>query len=172
MTPRSYVDALFDELAAILAALHAWTPPPEIATLMHDRPQLDLADPLSVWAADLVALPIPALAAGLVRALAHVDPALVDAAVERIRSLAGADALATPREPWVVVHGAIGRAEAGSALLDFEWARWGRPIERSSGWRRPRSRAGVAAGGLPAVFARPTSSGGSGSTSSATCCAA
>jgi Phosphotransferase enzyme family len=135
MTPRSYVDALFDELAAILAALHAWTPPPEIATLMHDRPQLDLADPLSVWAADLVALPIPrALAVSdLVRALAHVDPALVDAAVERIRSLAGADALATPREPWVVVHGdaVIGNVlvhgTRNSALLDFEWARLGPP---------------------------------------------
>ena len=133
--PTPVLRGLFDELAAILAALHAWTPPPEIAALMHDRPKLDLADPLSVWAADLVAMPIPrALAVSeLVRALPHVDPTLVDAAVERIRSLAAADALEVPREPWVVVHGdaVIGNVLVHgariSALLDFEWARLGPP---------------------------------------------
>ncbi len=56
--PTPVLRGLFDELAAILAALHAWTPPPEIAALLHDRPQLDLDEPLSVWAADLVAMPI------------------------------------------------------------------------------------------------------------------
>ena len=128
--PRRVLRGLFEELATILAALHAWTAPPEIAALLAERPRLDLADPLSVWAADLVTLPVPRALAitDLAKALEHVDPELIDAAAERIRSLAGVDCLG---EPGVVVHG---DANAGnvlvhesriSAFLDFEWARIG-----------------------------------------------
>jgi aminoglycoside phosphotransferase (APT) family kinase protein len=132
---RPVLRGLCEELATILAALHAWSPPPEVAALVGERPELDPADPLSVWAADLVTLPVPRALAitDLAKALPHVDPALIDAAAERIGSLADADALATSREPWVVVHGdanpgnVLVHGSRMSAFLDFEWVRLGPP---------------------------------------------
>jgi aminoglycoside phosphotransferase (APT) family kinase protein len=123
---------LFSEVAGILAALHDWTPPPDIAALVAARPELDPGDPMTVWAADLVPLPAPRALAlvDLAKRLEYVDPVLIDAAADRIRSLARVDPLAGSRS---IVHSdaTIGNflVHRGriSAVLDFEWARVGPP---------------------------------------------
>jgi hypothetical protein len=126
---------LAHQAADILTCLHEWTPPAQLRCLLADRPHCTDADPLSVWAADLLPLPVARVPAHLrlARQLPHVDPGLVHAVGERIGSLADADpfgvATPTPRvvhsDPslgnWFVHDGRI------SALLDFEWARLGPP---------------------------------------------
>lgn len=118
-----------------MACLHEWTPPAQLRRPLADRPHCTDADPLSVWAADLLPLPVARVPARLqlVRQLPHVDPGLIDAVGERIASLADADpfgaATSTHRVlhsdaslgNWFVHYGRI------SALLDFEWARLGPP---------------------------------------------
>jgi aminoglycoside phosphotransferase (APT) family kinase protein len=130
--PESELRSLFGEIAAILAALHDWVPPPDVAALMAARPELDPADPMTVWAADLVPLPAPRALAmvDLAKSLEHVDPTLIEAAADRIRSLAGTDPLAGRQG---IVHGdatlgnfLVHRGRI-TAVLDFEWARIGPP---------------------------------------------
>jgi hygromycin-B 7''-O-kinase len=120
-TPLEPADrAGWGQLAAILRELHAWTPPPALF------PPPPAGDAMAIWAAELVPLPAQRALAlvELAKALPHVDPALIDAAAERIRGLDFVD-----DGPQVVVHGDAvpgnvlvhdGRI---TALLDFEWTR-------------------------------------------------
>jgi aminoglycoside phosphotransferase (APT) family kinase protein len=126
--PGELRDAM-TELASMLRGLHHWSPPPETLHLLTCRPGQDATDPIAIVGADLVPLPIPRALAlvGAVKTLDHVDPAVVDAAVERMKDLAAADLTPTGR----IIHGDVylgnvlvvdGRI---SALLDFEFARLG-----------------------------------------------
>lgn len=123
---------LFAEVAGILAALHDWVPPPGITALVGDRPELDPTDPMAIWAADLIPLPAShALAlVDLAKGLDHVDPTLIDAAADRIRSLGHVDPLAG-RQSIVHSDATVGNflVHKGqiTAMLDFEWARVGPP---------------------------------------------
>jgi hypothetical protein len=84
------------------------------------RPGQDDRDPVAIVGADTVPLPMPrALAlAGPLKALPFVDGGLVDAALARMRELAGGD-VSSAR---VVIHGDI---YLGNVLVDGRGA--GRP---------------------------------------------
>jgi hygromycin-B 7''-O-kinase len=129
--PERKLRDLFWEVSAILERLHTWDPPEHLRWQLGSRPHLDMANPMSVWASDLVPLPVP-LALALVdmaKAVPNVDPHLIDAAAERIVSLSAFDPFAGNEDERSVVHG---DATTGnflvcngriSAILDFEWAR-------------------------------------------------
>lgn len=131
--PIADLHRLSRDLAEVLMALHEWTPSPRIRSSLQERPGLDLAEPLSVFASDLVLLPVPRVLTQLklARSLPHVDPGLIDAVGERITELSAADPFADRSNVDVVVHGdpSLGNwlVQNGtiSALLDFEWARMG-----------------------------------------------
>lgn len=124
---------IFRQMMEVLRALHQWSPPVPLRTLLSERPRLGFSDPLSVWAADLLPLPASRVPAhlDLARALEHVDRSLLDAVGERIRDLAGADPFAGTSAGHVVVHGDpwnfLVQGDHVSALIDFEWARMGPP---------------------------------------------
>jgi hypothetical protein len=116
-------------LAEVLRDLHSWSPPPKLLDLLTNRPGQDATDPMAIVGADTVPLPIP-LSLALVeplKMLQYVDPAVVDAAAERMSQLADVD----PKPTEHIIHGDVyvgnvlvlgGRV---SALLDFEFARLG-----------------------------------------------
>jgi aminoglycoside phosphotransferase (APT) family kinase protein len=117
------------ELASVLRELHSWAPPPDTLHLLTFRAGQDPSNPMAIIGADTVPLPIPRALALVepLKSLDHVDPAVVDAAVERITDLKDVDLLPAHH----IIHGDIylgnvlvqdGRV---SALLDFEFARLG-----------------------------------------------
>lgn len=122
------------DLADVLQALHAWSPPAPLARALGEHAPVDLSDAAAVVGATLNPLPVGrALAlAEHARTLPHVDPAVLDAAMERLRDLARCDPFADPAEP-VVVHGdahmanLLWRDGRITAVLDLEWARLGPP---------------------------------------------
>jgi len=124
---------LFRQAAGVLAHLHEWRPPASVLELLIERPRIDPAVEVSVWAADLIPLPVWRVdaVASLARKLRFVDPGLIDAAVAAIKELAVPDPLAADASHGVVLHGDFGPfnllVEDGeiTALLDFEWARVG-----------------------------------------------
>jgi aminoglycoside phosphotransferase (APT) family kinase protein len=131
--PRTAARELYAEMAHILRSLHDWTPPAEIRTLLSERPAMVAGELLSVWATDLMPLPVDRALTmiDLARSVPHVDPMLLDATRARIEDLAPFDPFADPAESTSVVHT---DATPGNilvhngkvrALLDFEWVRWG-----------------------------------------------
>jgi len=131
--PRPAVRDLYAEMAHILRSLHSWAPPEQIRTLLRDRPAMVPGDLLSVWATDLMPLPVDRALTmiELARSVPYVDPLLLDATRARIEELAPSDPFADPAESTSVVHT---DATPGNllvhngkihALLDFEWVRWG-----------------------------------------------
>lgn len=125
--------SLLRDTAAIVRDLHEWQPSPELRVLLHDRPGLAFARPMSVWAADQVPLPLPRLLAQvpLAKAVPGMDSDLIDAAVDRIRSLAEHDPFTGNPTDHCVVHGDATLANflvhegRITALIDFEYARIG-----------------------------------------------
>jgi hygromycin-B 7''-O-kinase len=116
-------------LAEVLRDLHSWSPPPNLLDLLTNRPGQDATDPMAIVGADTVPLPIPRALALVepLKMLQYVDPAVVDAAAERMSELADVDLKPTEH----IIHGDVyvgnvlvlgGRV---SALLDFEFARLG-----------------------------------------------
>jgi len=133
--PITAARGLYADMAGVLQELHSWRPPASLRSLVTDRPGMRSDDQLSIWASDLMPLPVSRaltmidLAAGL----RYVDPALVKDTRQRIVELATADPFADPQASTSVVHA---DATPGnflvhngkiSALLDFEWVRWAPP---------------------------------------------
>lgn len=134
------------QMAETLAALHSWEPPEAVGRVLTarsdgwllldegtDRRRYDdVVD--SILGADVNPLPVERALALVepARKLPGVDPAVVDAAAGRLEELAGFDPFSVDSE-HAVVHGDahLGNMlwqEGGlTALLDFEWARWGPP---------------------------------------------
>ena len=127
------------QMADTLSALHEWQPSPATRQILLARPALDPHDPLTIWASDLVILPVSrALAlAPLAAGTSHVDAVLIDEVMALIDSLADADPTAgdasglVGRTGDVVLHGDpsfgnwfIDDGEV-TGLIDFEWTRWG-----------------------------------------------
>jgi len=107
--------------------------PAQLQTSLHERLAMDPGDPLSVWASDLMPLPVDRALSmiDLACSIPFVDPALLDATRARLEELAPFDPFADPAESSSVVHT---DATPGNilvhngkirALLDFEWVRWG-----------------------------------------------
>lgn len=102
---------------------------------MRERPRADFADALSVFASDLVLLPLSRILTqlDLARGLSYVDPHLMEAVEPRLVDLRDADPFEVAVEPTTVLHGdpSLGNwlVHDGriSALLDFEWTRTGPP---------------------------------------------
>lgn len=140
---HSLVRAILDDYARKLQALHAWTPTGEAGSLLraHARSPADTAE--AALGRDVTPLPIgrSALLVAPAKALAHVDPGVVDAAWGRMLDLATLDPFAGPdvhtvahcdaTYPNVLVDGA-----RVSALLDFEWARLAPPWVELTAWTR------------------------------------
>lgn len=84
---------LFYHAASVLQSLHSWSFPRYIPPLVGDRPRMDLTDPLSVFASDLVLLPLPRILTQLelARRLSHVDPYLIEVVKQKIVDLADVD---------------------------------------------------------------------------------
>jgi hypothetical protein len=124
---------VFRQVAEVLKTLHEWAPSSELRDLLHERPDVAPADPLSVFGSDLVLLPIWRILTQveLAKALPHVDAGLIDAVAARIVLLSDADPFVRGTESGVVVHSdpSLGNwlVSGGevTALLDFEWARTG-----------------------------------------------
>lgn len=122
------------QLADVLHALHAWSPPPRTARALGSLSPPDRADAAALIGRTLNPLPVAnAIAlAEHTRALPWVDRGVVDQAVDRLRDLAGHDPFADPAR-HVVVHGDAHMANLLwhdgdlAALLDLEWARLGPP---------------------------------------------
>jgi aminoglycoside phosphotransferase (APT) family kinase protein len=133
--PKPVQRDVFRQATRLLADLHAWVPPASLRELLIERPAIDPAVELSVWAADLIPLPawrVDAVA-NLAKRLPFVDPDLIDAVVACIESLAEADPLVDSKSESVVLHSDFGpfnllvKDGRITALLDFEWARIGPP---------------------------------------------
>lgn len=128
---------LMRETGKMVKALHEWQPSPQLRALLADRPAIDLRDPMTTWAADHVPLPLPRALEAIVplaKQVPGIDLELIDAAANRIRSLAAHDPLAEEDERrLVIVHGDATAANflvnAGriTALIDFEHARMAPP---------------------------------------------
>jgi aminoglycoside phosphotransferase (APT) family kinase protein len=131
------VRRLMGDTAEIVRALHRWQPPPELRALLADRPGLDLKDPMTAWAADLVPLPLPRTLDAIVplaKQVPGIDPGIVDEAARQVRSLAAHDPFKESDENHlVVVHGDATAAnflvDGGriTALIDFEHTRMAPP---------------------------------------------
>lgn len=124
---------VFRQMAEILRVLHGWSPSPSLRDELAERPDMSLDRPMSVWAADLVPLPLDRLevVAALARSVPFVDPALVNAAMARIATLARHDPFpVTADDDACVVHGDATAANVLvhegriTGLIDFEYARW------------------------------------------------
>jgi aminoglycoside phosphotransferase (APT) family kinase protein len=125
---------VYRQVARILEDLHSWKPSAELKTVLRSRPHLNPSLPMSVWAADLVPLPIERLEvlAPLAKSLPFVDAPLVDRAMDRIESLAHLDPFGSEtQDDESVVHGDATTAnimvEEGhvTGLIDFEHVRMG-----------------------------------------------
>jgi hypothetical protein len=124
---------VFRHAARLLGDLHSWDPPPSIRMMLGERPTLDPTVELSVWAADVMPLPIWRIdaIANLAKELPFVDAGLVDAVVALIKSLADPDPLELSIEDGVVLHSDFGPfnvlIQDGeiAAVIDFEWSRIG-----------------------------------------------
>jgi aminoglycoside phosphotransferase (APT) family kinase protein len=122
---------VFRDVARVLETFHNWSPPATLRTRLTERPTMNLADPLTIWAADLVALQLDRLApqVEMARSLPFVDGGLLDDVAERIEQLTRADLFSRDPSVGVVVHGDafvqnwLVRDGHITALLDFEWAR-------------------------------------------------
>ena len=133
--PQPQVRKLYAQLADILRSLHAWSPPEEIRTSLRERPATVPGNLLSVWATDLMPLPVERALTmtELARSVPYLDPVLLNATRARIEELASSDPFADPGESTSVVHtdaapgNVLVRNGEISALLDFEWVRWGPP---------------------------------------------
>lgn len=131
LDPSSQRDAI-GQVARALRALHAWTPPEGVEEIIRRRPATPDLD--SVIGVDLNPLPVDR-ALRLVpaaRALAGVDPGLIDEVADRLAELRHLDPF-THGGDTTVVHGDAHLANVlwheGRivALIDFEWARFGPP---------------------------------------------
>ena len=125
------LQAMTEELATLLRALHAWQPPPSAAALLdareRPRPNEIGVNLLTLPVARTMTLFEPA------RRLPYVDPELLRAVERRVGELAPVDPFASAeRRP--VVHGdahfwnTIVDAHGIAALLDYEWCRFS-PID-------------------------------------------
>ena len=137
------VRAILDDVAGKLRALHAWTPTGDAAALLRDHADAPAESLESVVGCDVTPLPMPraALLVPAAKALAFVDPGVVDAAWARMTELSDLDPFAGPPHasvahcdatyPNILVEGA-----RVSALLDFEWARLAPPWVELTAWTR------------------------------------
>ncbi len=139
---RGRVRAVIAHLGERLRALHAWTPTGEAASALRAHAAARPVGVEAIIGQDVVPLPLERSAGLLdaVKALDHVDPAVVDAAWARMRELARFDPFDSPGEhvahcdatyPNVLVEG-----DRVSALLDLEWARLGPSWLELPGWTR------------------------------------
>lgn len=130
--PTPAVRELYAEMAHMLRSLHDWSPPAEIRSMLSERPEMVAGDLLSVWASDLMPMPVDRALTmiELARSVPFVDPSLLEATRARIEELSPSDPFADPAESTSVVHT---DATPGNvlvhngkirALIDFEWARW------------------------------------------------
>jgi len=130
---REVARDVVSQIATILKCLHEWQPDTLTRRVIGERPRLDHSSPLSVWASDLVPLPVSQIIvlAELARSVPFVDSGLIDALIERIGYLQGADPFSNGEDENVVVHGdaSFGNwfVEDGrvTGLMDFEWVRLG-----------------------------------------------
>lgn len=131
--PPAVLADLVGQFGTMLKALHAWSPPADIARLLHEHARATPRDPAAIVDTDLVPLPLPRLITLVAAAkhLAYVDAAVIAAVTERIHELASADPFTTT---WRhVIHGdavfanVLVQDGTITALLDFEWARTGPP---------------------------------------------
>lgn len=117
------------QLAEVLAVLHAWVPPPQVAAALrakHER--LNHGDALDIVATDLVPVPVGRVAklVGPLQSLPFVDHGLIGAAVDRVADLATS---VNEDEFRHIIHGDAGTAnvlvDGGklTAVMDFEFAR-------------------------------------------------
>jgi hypothetical protein len=99
------------QVAEVLKTMHDWAPSSEVRHLLHERPDMAPADPLSVFGSDLVLLPNWRILTQveLAKSLPHVDAGLIDAVAERIVLLSDADPFVSGTESGVVVHGSVPR---------------------------------------------------------------
>ena len=121
-------DRFAGQLAEALAALHQWSPPPEVDERVARRPPTGDVD--EILAQDVNPLPIDR-ALRLVdeaKRAPHADAGVIDAAAERLRELRAFDVGGGDQ---VVLHGDLhlhNLVEADGelqTLLDFEWVRIG-----------------------------------------------
>jgi hypothetical protein len=139
---RGLVRAVMADYAHRLKVLHAWTPPQDIADLLVEHARARPEGVEAVIGIDVLPLPLERSAAlvSAAKALAHVDPGMVEAAWSRMTDLAGFDPLAEPGAR--VVHGdatypnILVDGDRVSALLDFEWARLAPPFVELVAWIR------------------------------------
>ena len=137
------VRVILDEVAARLKALHAWSPLGEAAALLRAHAEAPADTVEAVVGRDVTPLPFArsALLLPVAKALAFVDPGVVNAAWERMVELSELDPFAvSPHQrvahcdatyPNILVEGA-----RVSALLDFEWARLAPPWVELVAWTR------------------------------------
>jgi len=149
--PDRELRPLIAQLTDTLRALHAWTPPDDVLTLLRDHAAAARETADDVVGHDLLPLPFPRAAPLFDAALKmpFVDPGLVRAVAQRIEELAAHDPFATPSDK--VVHGDASFANVlavdgrVTALIDYEWARLGPPdaelvslVRQAGHWRAER----------------------------------
>jgi hypothetical protein len=125
------LQAATEDLAARLRALHAWRPPPSVASLFEAR---EVPRPNEVGV-NLLTLPVARTMTlfGPASRLPYLDPELLRAVERRIDALASLDPFATT-DGRAVVHGdahfwnTIVDNQGIAALLDYEWCRFS-PID-------------------------------------------
>lgn len=129
--PQATLRQVVTQLAAMLAALHEWSPPADVDLLLAEHERIIPGSTEAIVDATLIPLPVPRLLA-LVEAatsLEYVDASVLDLIGDRIRELAPFDPFTTS---WPhIVHGDAVFANVLvhqgriTALLDFEWTRTG-----------------------------------------------
>lgn len=139
---RGRLRAVVAHLAERLRALHAWTPTGEAAAMLAahaaDRPEAAEA----IVGSQVIPLPMERSAAliGALKAQPYVDPGVVDAAWDRMQSLARFDPAAAPTDRVAHLDATSGNilvdGDRVSALIDFEWARLGPAIMEAPAWTR------------------------------------
>lgn len=161
---------LVAQLMQALRALHAWTPPADLARALGDPPAA-VEDALAIVGRSVVPLPLARLRPVLAfaRAMPFVDGRVLDAAAARAEELAAV--WPADEAQWVLTHGdaapvnILVRDGAIVALLDFEWARlgpadlelvpfvaWSERLGASEGWD---ALLGWAREAYPELFAAP-----------------
>jgi aminoglycoside phosphotransferase (APT) family kinase protein len=153
--PHAHLRPIAAQLADILQALHAWTPPAHVMAQLRAHDFDAGPEARGVTGHDLLPLPYPRWKplADAARTMAYVDPAIVDACAQRLDELAA-------HHPFVgefdrLVHGDANFANTMerdghiTALLDYEWARLGPPdaelvsFVRAAGYWESASHDGV-----------------------------
>jgi aminoglycoside phosphotransferase (APT) family kinase protein len=148
--PPARLRPVVRQFADVLRALHAWTPPPHVMSLLRAHDCDAGPDARTITGHDLLPLPAPRWRPLVDKAIAmpFVDAGVVRACAARLEELA-------PHDPFVgvfdhVVHGDANFANAMesdgqlTALLDSEWARLGPPdaelvsFVRAAGYWRER----------------------------------